>query len=123
MYCEDFIENKAKLNPNVRRAWDRKCACYDYYHKDIGLSCNTADDTSMSECRCAFWPHIAMARMRSMHGQQEWGPPQCKYHDLMKHNDPAALKVTYHPLYSMNKFVTNKSKLLQDGARVFPYMG
>ena len=26
------------------------------------------------------------------------------------------LKVTYHPLYSMNKFVTNKSKLPQDGA-------
>ena len=34
-----------------------------------------------------------------------------------------ALKVIYHPLYSMNKFVTNKSKLPQDGARVFPYMG
>ena len=33
------------------------------------------------------------------------------------------LKVTYHPLYSMNKFVTNKSKLPQDGAQVFPYMG
>ena len=35
----------------------------------------------------------------------------------------AALKVIYHPLYSMNKFVTNKSKLPQDGAQVFPYMG
>ena len=33
------------------------------------------------------------------------------------------LKVTYHPLYSMNTFVTNKSKLPQDGAQVFPYMG
>ena len=33
------------------------------------------------------------------------------------------LKVSYHPLYSMNKFVTNKSKLPQDGAPVFPYMG
>ena len=33
------------------------------------------------------------------------------------------LKVTYHPLYSINKFVTNKSKLPQNGARVFPYMG
>ena len=33
------------------------------------------------------------------------------------------LKVIYHPLYSMNKFVTNKSKLPQDGAQVFPYMG
>ena len=32
------------------------------------------------------------------------------------------IKVIYHPLYSMNKFVTNKSKLPQDGARVFPYM-
>ena len=32
------------------------------------------------------------------------------------------LKVIYHPLYSMNKFVTNKSKLPQDGAQVFPYM-
>ena len=29
----------------------------------------------------------------------------------------------YHPLYSMNNFVTNKSKLPQDGAHVFPYMG
>ena len=28
------------------------------------------------------------------------------------------LKVIYHPLYSMNKFVTNKSKLPQDGAQV-----
>ena len=33
------------------------------------------------------------------------------------------LKVIYHPLYSMNNFVTNKSKLPQDGAQVFPYMG
>ena len=33
------------------------------------------------------------------------------------------LKVIYHPLYSMNNFVTNKSKLPQDGAHVFPYMG
>ena len=33
------------------------------------------------------------------------------------------LKVIYHPLYSMNNFVTNKSKLSQDGAQVFPYMG
>ena len=33
------------------------------------------------------------------------------------------LKVIYHPLYSMNKFVTNKSKLPQDEAQVFPYMG
>ena len=32
-------------------------------------------------------------------------------------------KVTYHPLYSMNKFVTNKSKSPQDGAQVLPYMG
>ena len=29
------------------------------------------------------------------------------------------LKVIYHPLYSMNNFVTNKSKLSQDGAQVF----
>ena len=35
----------------------------------------------------------------------------------------ALLKVIYHPLYSMNNFVTNKSKLPQDGAQVFPYMG
>ena len=33
------------------------------------------------------------------------------------------LKVIYHSLYSMNNFVTNKSKLPQDGAQVFPYMG
>ena len=33
------------------------------------------------------------------------------------------LKVIYHPLYSMNNFVTNKSKLPQDGAQVFHYMG
>ena len=33
------------------------------------------------------------------------------------------LKVIYHPLYSMNNFVTNKSKLPQDWAQVFPYMG
>ena len=35
----------------------------------------------------------------------------------------AYLKVIYHTLYSMNNFVTNKSKLPQDGAQVFPYMG
>ena len=35
----------------------------------------------------------------------------------------ALLKVIYHHLYSMNKFGTNKSKLPQDGAQVFPYMG
>ena len=33
------------------------------------------------------------------------------------------LKVIYHSLYSVNKFVTNKSKLPQDGAQVFPYVG
>ena len=33
------------------------------------------------------------------------------------------LKVIYHPLYSMNNFVKNKSKLPQDGAQMFPYMG
>ena len=33
------------------------------------------------------------------------------------------LKVIYHPLNSMNNFVTNESKLPQDGAQVFPYMG
>ena len=33
------------------------------------------------------------------------------------------LKVIYHPLYIMNKFVTNKQKLPQDGAQVFSYMG
>ena len=33
------------------------------------------------------------------------------------------LKVIYHPLYSMNNFVTKKSKFPQDGAQVFPYMG
>ena len=33
------------------------------------------------------------------------------------------LKVTYHPLYSMNTFVTIKSKLPQDGAQVFPIYG
>ena len=32
------------------------------------------------------------------------------------------LKVIYHPLYSMNNFVTNKSKLPQDGAQVFSYI-
>ena len=37
--------------------------------------------------------------------------------------EPGDLKVTYHPLYSMNKFMTNKSKLPQDGTQVFPYMG
>ena len=31
------------------------------------------------------------------------------------------LKVIYHPLYSMNNFVTNKSKFPQDRAQVFPY--
>ena len=35
----------------------------------------------------------------------------------------AHLKVTYHPVYSMNNFVTNKSKMPQDGAQLFPYMG
>ena len=33
------------------------------------------------------------------------------------------LKVIYHPLYSMKKILTNKSKLPQDGPQVFPYMG
>ena len=33
------------------------------------------------------------------------------------------LKVIFYPLYSMNKFVTNKSKLQRVGAQVFPYMG
>ena len=33
------------------------------------------------------------------------------------------LKVIYHPLYSMAKFVANKSKLPQDGAQLSPHMG
>ena len=40
-----------------------------------------------------------------------------------QHRHKIGLKVIYHPLYSMNKLVTNKSKLPQDGAQVFPYMG
>ena len=34
-----------------------------------------------------------------------------------------SVKGDLSPLYSMNTFVTNKSKLPQDGAHVFPYMG
>ena len=37
--------------------------------------------------------------------------------------DHIELKVIYHPLYSMNNFVTNKTKLQQDGAQMFPYYG
>ena len=37
--------------------------------------------------------------------------------------EAASLKVTYHPVYGMNNFVTNTSKLPQDGAQLFPYMG
>ena len=40
-----------------------------------------------------------------------------------KNTEPDILKVNYHPLYSMNKFVTNKSKVSQDGAQVLHYMG
>ena len=43
-------------------------------------------------------------------------------HDHQPDNLGIQLKVIYHPLYSMNKFVTNKAKLPQDGAQVFPYM-
>ena len=42
---------------------------------------------------------------------------------LLSSEEPSVLKVIYHPLYSMNKFVTNKSKFPQDGTQVFPYMG
>ena len=38
-------------------------------------------------------------------------------------NTDNVLKVIYQPLYSMNNFVPDKSKLPQDGAQVFPYMG
>ena len=38
-------------------------------------------------------------------------------------SEDCILKVIYHLLYSINNFVTNKSKLPQDGAQVFPYMG
>ena len=40
----------------------------------------------------------------------------------LRHGRTPTLKETYHPLYSINKFVTNKSKLPQDGAQVFPYI-
>ena len=43
--------------------------------------------------------------------------------NLPSHTHICRLKVIHHPLYSMNKFVTNKSKLSQDGAQVFRYMG
>ena len=43
------------------------------------------------------------------------------YHGMLEGSE--TLKVIYHRLYSMNKFVTNISKLPQDGAQVFPYMG
>ena len=46
--------------------------------------------------------------------------PKIKYN---KFEIDAVLKVIYHLLYSMNNFVTNKPKLPQDGAQVFPYMG
>ena len=47
----------------------------------------------------------------------------CFYHNLSTMLNFWTLKVTYHPLKSMNKFVTNKSKLTQDGVQVFPSMG
>ena len=42
--------------------------------------------------------------------------------DIIEENNNFLAKFS-HPLYSMNNFVTNKSKLPQDGAQVFPYMG
>ena len=44
----------------------------------------------------------------------------CRLGELVKNGE---LMMIYNPFYSMNKFVTNKSKLPQDGAQVFPYMG
>ena len=41
-------------------------------------------------------------------------PPRCEYDTLT---------VIYQSLYSMNNCVANKSKLPQDGAQVFPYIG
>ena len=43
-----------------------------------------------------------------------------KHQTSIASTDITSLKVPYHPLYSMNKFVTNGA---QDGAQVFPYMG
>ena len=37
--------------------------------------------------------------------------------------DLCVIKGDLLTLYIMNNFVTNKSKLPQDGAQVFPYMG
>ena len=48
--------------------------------------------------------------------------PKCPGYNKGK-NQGDKLKVTYHPVYGMNNFVTNKSKLPQDGAQLFPYMG
>ena len=45
----------------------------------------------------------------------------CVHH--IQNSFQIALKLIYHPLYSMNNCVKNKSKLPQDGAQVFPYMG
>ena len=39
---------------------------------------------------------------------------------LHSHFKSNSLEVIYHPLYSMNNFVTRKSKVPQDGAQVFP---
>ena len=45
------------------------------------------------------------------------------YQQFYDELDSSILEVIDHALYSMNKFVTNKSKLPQDGAQVFSYRG
>ena len=58
-----------------------------------------------------FWSTLILEKVKIL----QWA-------DNCVHNH-VHLKVIYHPLYSMNKFVKDKSKLPQDGAQVFPYMG
>ena len=72
----------------------------------------------LSQNKDKLWKQLIKCQ-RSEHSLRSPGG----WNDVCATHLSDTLKVIYHPLYSMNNFVTNKSKLPQDGAQVFPYMG
>ena len=70
---------------------------------------------------------LHFANLSSSRDSRKLKPPEyyqsCSITFVYYKLSPFLLKVIYHPLYSINTFVTNKSKLPKDGAQLFPYMG
>ena len=111
--CHNFVSTNVTANDKCRNFASTNVTANDKCHNSIMITNDKCHNLPTNVSRHAYHldrlSHSFIGR-RILHLVRD---PYYLYF----------LKVIYYPSYSMNKFVTNKSKLPQDGAQVFPYMG